>query len=99
VYVRIIRGQVDAGQVDEFAKRWQGFVPARLQAVAGFQRGYLLADRSRAGAVGSVSLWDGRPDRAALDRTMEEFRARVADLGAGPPAVEEYEVLTEVGPQ
>jgi heme-degrading monooxygenase HmoA len=96
MYIRIIRGEVKAGQVDEFAKRWQGFVPDRMRATAGFRRAYLLADRET-NAVGSVSVWDSRPDRAAVDRTMAEFRPTVDDLtGGSPPRVEEYEVLGEV---
>ena len=94
MYVRIIRGQTQPGQVDELARRWQEVIAPRLQGVPGFRRVYFCGDRG-ANRVAAVSVWDSRPDEAALDRGVQEFRERVRDISAGEPVIEGYEVLAE----
>ncbi|MCD6057221.1 MAG: hypothetical protein K0Q89_751, partial [Thermomicrobiales bacterium] len=36
-----------------------------------------------------------RPDQATMEPLMEQFRAQVADISAGPPSFEEYETLAD----
>ena len=94
MYIRIVRAQTHPGQVEELARRWQGFIGPRLAGVPGFRHAHFGADRATNATV-AVSVWDGRPDAAALEPMVQEFRGRVADLSAGVPVIEEYEVLAD----
>ena len=95
MYVRVTSGAVKAGQADEVARRWEGFVPPRLKEGPGFRNAYFGGDRARTRIV-SVTLWEHEPDRALAERLVREFAAQVGDLLEGEPAIEEYEVLVEV---
>lgn len=92
MYMRVIRGQTQPGQAEELAKRWQEFVLPRLQGAPGLKHAYHGIDRE-ANTTCGVTVWDSRPDEAMMNRNLEEFRARISDILAGPPQVEEYEVL------
>ena len=94
MYVRIIRGQTQPGQVDELARRWQEVVAPRLKGVPGFRRIYFCGDRGT-NRMAAVSVWRSRPDEAALDRVVQEFRERVRDITAAGPVIEGDEVLAE----
>jgi heme-degrading monooxygenase HmoA len=98
VYVRIVRGMAKEGQVEELARRWEGFVAPRLKQQPGFRGGYFSGDRAGTQVVG-VTVWDGEPDRARAEQLVQEFRAQVQDLVAQPPTIEDHEVLVEVRPQ
>ena len=95
MYVRVIRGEVKAGQADEVARRWEAFVPPRLKEAPGFRNAYFGGDRARTRIV-SVTLRENEPDRARAEQLAREFAAQVGDLLDGTPAIEEYEVLVEV---
>ena len=94
MYIRIVRAQTRPGQVEELARRWQGFIGPRIRATPGFRHAHFGADRA-ANTTVAVSVWDDRPEEAALEPMVREFRGQVADLAAGAPAIEEYEVLAE----
>ena len=93
MYIRIVRGQPQPGQVDEVARRWEEHLAPRLRGLPGFRHGYFTGDRA-ADRVAGVTVWDERPGEAA-DQAMREFRQQVQDITTGPPAVEDYEVLAE----
>ena len=94
MYIRTIRGQPLPGQAEVFARRWQAFAPERLRQMPGFRHAYIAVDRERnAGVV--VTLWDERPDAAATERMIQEFRPQIRDLVVGEPTIEEFEVLAE----
>ena len=77
------------------AERWREFVLPRLQAAPGLRHAYFGVDREADRTTG-VSVWESPPDEAAMNRTVEEFRAHVGDLVAGAPTVEQYEVVVDV---
>jgi len=93
VYIRIIRGQAQPGQVEELARRWRDFfLPRREQA--GVRHAYFAGDRATNTTV-AVSIWDERPD-AAMTAGWSDFLSEAADLSAGETTVEEYEVLADL---
>ena len=94
MYIRIVRGQPQPGQVDEVARRWKEHLGSRLGTIPGFRHAYFLGDRE-ANRVAGISIWESKPG-AALDEAMGQFRQRVQDITAGPPTMEDYEVLAEV---
>ena len=95
MYLRIVKGEVQAGQIEEMAKRWEANVGARLKQLPGFHHAYFVGNRET-NAVTGVTLWDTPPDVAALGQVMQEFRSKVADISTGPPTIEDYEVLVEL---
>ena len=95
MHIRVIRGQTQPGRAEELAARWREIVLPRLQQARGLRHAYFGVDREANRTVG-VSLWETPPDEAAMNRTVEEFRARAGDLIAGAPTVEMYEVAVEV---
>ena len=94
MYIRIVRAQTKPGQVEELASRWHGFIGARMAGMTGFRHAHFGADRT-ANTTVAISVWDDRPDPAAMEPMVREFREQVADLSAGTPVIEEYEVLAE----
>jgi heme-degrading monooxygenase HmoA len=95
MYLRIVKGAVQAGQIQEMAKRWEANVGARIKQQPGFHHAYFVGNRET-NAVTGVTLWDTLPDVAALGEVMKEFRDKVADITTGPPTIEDYEVLVEI---
>ena len=96
MYLRIVKASPQAGQVEELARRWQGFIGARLKQQPGFRHAYFGGGQAGS-TTAAVSLWDARPDEAATAAMMTEFRQQIADIaGDTPPVIEEYEVLAEV---
>jgi hypothetical protein len=96
MYLRIVKGAVQAGQIEEMAKRWEANVGARITQQPGFHHAYFVGDRET-GAVTGVTLWDTLPDEAVMRQAMQEFQAKLADITTGvAPTVETYEVLVEL---
>ena len=95
MYMRIVRGQVQPGQLDEMSRRWQDGIGARLSSEPGFRHGYFAGDRATNTTLG-VTVWDQKPDEESMTQRMNNFRSQIQDILAGPPTVEEYEVLNEV---
>lgn len=93
MYIRIVRGQPQPGQVEEVAKRWQEHLAPRLREIPGFRAGYLIGEPQGTAAIG-VTIWDDKPGEA-LTQAMGEFRQRIQDIASGPPSIEDYEVLAE----
>jgi len=95
MYVRIVRGQAPAGQMQEFARRWQAFWGTEMPQVPGFRHAH-FATGPETNATVSISVWDQRPDQATMESLMAQFRTQVAEMSAGPPTIEEYETLADV---
>ena len=93
--VRVVRAQTKPGQAAELARRWDAFFGARSPRPPGFRGARLLVDAAGDRTM-ALTEWDGEPDAALVEATMREFGATVAELVAGPPAVERYEVAVEL---
>ena len=60
-------------------------------------RAYFAGSRATT-AVVSLGLWEAPPDeaaRAALGQSMQALQERVREIVAGPPTVEEYEIVAQ----
>ena len=93
MYVRIVRGHPQPGQVGEVARRWKEVLAPRMRSIPGFRAAYFVGDREANKGLG-VSIWDDKPGES-LDQAMRELRQRVQDISLGPPTIEDYEVLAE----
>ncbi len=94
MYIRIIRGQTQPGQVEEVARRWQELVAPHMGSRPGFRHVSFGGDPATNQTV-SVSVWHSKPG-PELDQSVQEFVRQVQDLVASPPVIEMYEVLAEV---
>jgi hypothetical protein len=94
MYIRIVRSQVQPGQVDELARRWQTFWGSRMPNIPGFRHAHFAADPAT-NPTAAVSLWEQRPDAATMEPLMRGFRTQVADLSGSWPVIEEYEILAD----
>jgi heme-degrading monooxygenase HmoA len=95
MYLRIVKWTTQPGQVHEFARRWEVFSRSHLTAMPGFRHGHFAGDR-RGTATAAVTVWDTRPGQGETDHLLERCGEQVIDIVAGPPTIEEYEILVEV---
>jgi hypothetical protein len=98
MYVRIVRAKAPPGQVEELAQRWQAFWGTQMPQIPGFRHAHVAAGPDTTATI-SISVWEQRPEAAIMEPLMEQFRAQVADIVAGPPVVEEDETLADVSPR
>lgn len=96
MYIRLVRGQAQPGQVEELARRWETFWSVQMPQVPGFRHAHFGLAQA-ANTTLSISIWDQRPDPAIMESLMEQFKAQVRDISAAPPVVEEYETLVHFG--
>ena len=94
MYIRLVRGQAQPGQVEELAQRWNGFWGSRMPTIPGFRHAH-FGPGQEANTILSISVWDQRPDLATMEPMMQEFQTHVRDISAAPPVVEEYETLAD----
>ena len=94
MYIRIVRGQSQPGQVEELARRWQAYWGSQMPNVPGFRHAHIVAG-SEANTTIAISVWDQRPDQAIMEPLMQAFQAQLTDISAGPPVVKEYETLAD----
>ena len=94
MYIHLVRVQAPPGQVKELARRWKAFWGTEMPQVPGFRHAHFAASPGTNATV-SITVWDQRPDPAAMEPLMEQFRAQAANISAGPPTIEEYETLAD----
>jgi hypothetical protein len=96
MYMRIVRGQLPAGQADALAQKWEAFWPERLRAQPGFRHAHFGIDRAT-GAIAGVTVFDDKPDDALFEQLSREFRDTLGQAGpAQPPESSVYEIASEV---
>ena len=96
MYMRIVRAQPPAGQVDALAQKWEAFWPERLRAQPGFRHAHFGIDRAT-GAIAGVTVFDDKPDDALFERLSREFRDTLGQAGpTQPPESSVYEIASEV---
>jgi heme-degrading monooxygenase HmoA len=94
MYIHLVRVQVPPGQGKELARRWQAFWGTEMPQMPGFRHAHFVAGPGTNATV-SITVWDQRPEQAAMEPLMEQLRAQAANISAGPFAVEEYETLAD----
>ena len=94
MFARVISAQTMPEGVDDAIRIVQEQLPdARQQP--GFRGFYLLADR-HIGKVVTISLWDSYDDMRVVETRASQLRhAAAAEIGAGSPAVDIYEVAVQ----
>jgi heme-degrading monooxygenase HmoA len=95
MYLRIVRGTIKPGKLDEFATVWHEVAGAGMQQAPGFRSGSLSGNRETNQVIG-VTLWDTAPDPERARQIMQRVVERAGDLIAGPPEPADYEVLVEL---
>ena len=97
MFARIVTFEGPAERIAEGAEqRFRDRALPTLQQPAGFQGALLLLDRAKGRLLG-LTLWDTAEHRQATSRVMDETRtASAAEMGAGPPTVDDYEVVVQI---
>jgi len=95
MYLRIVKGTVQAGQIDEFARRWETGVGSRIKQMPGFRHAYLVTNRDT-NAVAGVTMWDTLPDVEMTKQAIQAFQEQVADITTGSPSLDDFEVVVEL---
>ena len=90
-----VRGTVQPGTTDEFARNWHDVYSARFPAMPGFVQASFAADR-QTNAWLAVALWSVRPDDEQLRQAIQALGAQIGPLLAGPPSAEWLEVLQQI---
>lgn len=95
MYLRIVRGRTQPGQVAEAVRCWEEFIGPTLRATPGFSHVY-FGGSPEADALVAVSVWEGPPDAATFNRAVWAFTDQERPLLRGQLTIEDYEVLDEV---
>ena len=97
MYALVTRFQRRPERLGETADRFRNEVVPVIQQQSGFQRAYLLIDRSSGAQLG-ISVWDSQQAAQAASEALRPTRERSAqELGdPEPPTVEVFEVAAEV---
>ena len=93
MHASIVTFQSSAERIGDRGQGFRERVLPALQQQAGFQGAYVLLDRARGKLLG-ITLWESGQAAEAAMQAMEPMRNEsAANMGAGPPAVEGYEVI------
>ena len=95
MFVRIVRPQINPGQAQEAAKRWESFMAPRAKANPNFQRGYMAVNADGTSVV-AVTLWDQLPDEERTKQIQKEIAEQMEGLMTGPPSTEDFEVIGQI---
>jgi hypothetical protein len=92
--LRIVTGTVQAGHVEEAARRWEETVGVELAHLPEFRHAFVAGDLE-ATRFAAVTVWERFPDSPVSRRLLQGFEVRVRDILPGPLAVEEFDLLVE----
>jgi hypothetical protein len=95
MFMRIIRGQMQEGKVDEFARRWHQEIVPRYHQIPEVLHVYLGVDREKS-TVASAAVFRTRPDEEAINRFVREFVGHIQDLIVSGPHIEHFDVIEDV---
>ena len=93
MHARIVTFQSSPERIGDPGQGFRERVLPELQQQAGFRGAYVLLDRAGGKLLG-ITLWENEQAAEAAMQVMEPMRKEsAANMGAGPPAVEGYEVI------
>ena len=93
MHARIVRFQSSPERMGDPSQGFREGVQPTPQQQAGFKEAYVLFDRAGGKLLG-ITLWESQQVAEAAMQAMEPIRKEsAANMGAGPPAVEGYEVI------
>lgn len=97
MHARVTTAHVQPGKMDDSLAIWRDTVPPVVKAQSGFKGALFLIDRNTGKGM-SVTLWETEADLKAVEASgvYHEVIAKFADVLAGPPVREQYEVGVQV---
>lgn len=94
--MRVIRGQLRPGNVDEFARRWHQEIVPKIHAFHDVRHVYMGVNRDD-NSVSSFTLFESPSDEPTLEQWVQEFTGHIRDIMEQAPDVRYYEVVEDVG--
>lgn len=96
MFARAVNIQFQSGKVDEASRIVQDSIVPVLKAQKGF-KGQLLLTQPNTGKAVSLNLWETEADLTAFETSplYRDLMGKLADVLAGPPAGERYEVSVQ----
>ncbi len=96
MFARMVNIQFQSGKVDEANHIVQDSIVPILKAQKGFKGQLLLTQRDTGKAI-SINLWEAEGDLTTFETSplYRELMGKLADVLAGPPAGERYEVTVQ----
>lgn len=96
MYARVVTSQLQPGKIDEGVRLYRDSVIPAANQQQGFKGAFLLTDPNTGKGV-SISLWETEADMRAGETSgyYQEQIAKFAQVFAGPPTREGYEVSVQ----
>lgn len=96
MYARVVISRHKPDKTNEAIRLWREETVPALEQQKGFKGGYYLTD-PEAGKAIAITLWETEADLEAIETgdLPQQQRARFAELLAGSPVAEHYEVSVE----
>ncbi|MGM0403918.1 MAG: antibiotic biosynthesis monooxygenase family protein [Thermodesulfobacteriota bacterium] len=96
MYARAVNVQFQPGKMDEATRIVKDTIVPVLHGQKGFKGQFLLTQRDTGKAI-SINLWETEADLTAFESGphYRELMGKLADVLAGPPAGEQYEVSVQ----
>jgi heme-degrading monooxygenase HmoA len=97
MYARVVTVQSQPGKTEETIRIYRDFVMPVSKQQQGFKGAFLLTDPNTGKGV-SITLWETEADMRAGEASgyYQEQIAKFAQVFAGPPTREGYEVSVQV---
>ena len=96
MYARAVNVQFQSGKIDEATRIVKDTIVPVLQEQKGF-KGQILLTQHDTGKAISINLWETEADLTEFESSphYRELMGKLADVLAGPPAGERYEVSVQ----
>ena len=96
MYARAVNVQFQPGKMDEATRIVKESIVPVLHEQKGFKKQFLLTQRDTGKAI-SINLWETEADLTAFESGphYRELMGKLADVLAGPPTGERYEVSVQ----
>lgn len=99
MHVRAVTVQIQTGKMQEAIDVYNDPVVPAAKAQKGFQGAYFMTDATSGKAL-SITVWESEADMIAGETSgyYQEVIGKFANIFAGPPIREHYELSVEQGP-
>jgi heme-degrading monooxygenase HmoA len=96
MHARVVNVQFQQGRLDEAKRIVNESVVPVLKEQKGFRYQFLLTQQDTSKAI-SINLWETEADLTAFETSplYRQVLGKLADVLAGPPAAEAYEVSVQ----
>ena len=94
-HVRMVTAPIKPGRLDEMVEFWRTQVAPTAQTLKGYVSARMLVDREQ-NRVRSIGFWECEADYLASVPWTKQQLARAAELFAGPPTIEGFDLAIEL---